>query len=303
MGTAVTFLAPHRRTVFGPSPSCGATKPSSPPARPTGGAFATPGSGSSSGVSAKWPYIAVRGRQHRETRRLSGTDWGRCVARAEAEVSNCSSDTPLGPSHGRSDNAAGRGPRRVTAGRYLTTNASVTPLPPPLPDRHGPGRRLPAQHPHHRALRQLRAASALDPHPRHAPARNHTPDHRARPPTQSRVAHGPAPPRPHREALQHGHAQSAAVKGECPQCRDRRSRQRLRARVRQRSICPPCPSRLGESTPTETPLTAATLEPPCQDCSYDLMIYPWPPAPPSSRPRTPPPPRAGTSFDPPAHPC
>ena len=29
-----------------------------------------------SGVSAKWPYIAVRGRQHRETRRLSGTDWG-----------------------------------------------------------------------------------------------------------------------------------------------------------------------------------------------------------------------------------
>ena len=43
VGSVVTFLDRHRRTVSAPSPSCGATKPSSPAARPADGACATPG--------------------------------------------------------------------------------------------------------------------------------------------------------------------------------------------------------------------------------------------------------------------
>ena len=65
-----------------------------------------------------------------------------------------------------------------------------------------------------------------------------TRDHRARPRTRRRAADSRAAHRVHGEALQHGHAQPEAVDGGVPRCRDRWFRQRLTAKVRQRSICP-----------------------------------------------------------------
>ena len=64
-----------------------------------------------------------------------------------------------------------------------------------------------------RALGQLRAASDLERHPGHTPARDRTRDRRARSRTRRRVADGRAAHRLHGEALQHRHAQPEAVDG------------------------------------------------------------------------------------------
>ena len=116
----------------------------------------------------------------------------------------------------------------------------------------------------------------LGRHPRHAPARGRERDHRARPRTRRRVVDRRVAHRLHGAALQHRRAQPEALDGGVPPV--------------PRPLVPSMPD--GESTPTldlsaarladrlenqrprGSPLTAATREPACQDCSYDLMIDP-----------------------------
>ena len=117
----------------------------------------------------------------------------------------------------------------------------------------------------------------------------------------ARAAH-----RLHGEPLQHPHPQPEAVDGGVPPV--------------PRPAVPSTPD--GDSTPTldlstaglahrlenQRPrgrlLTAAAHEPTCQDYSYDLMIDPMATGTVKTTVRGPaPPPRAGGSFDPPAHPC
>ena len=213
-----------------------------------------------------------------------------------------------------SSRPAPRAERRCSRSRTTLRNCSNAtstrragdPVALPLRDRHGPRRHLPARHPDHRALGQLRAASALGRHPRHAPARDRTRDRRTRPRTRRRVADSRAAHRVHGEALQHRHPQPEAVDRGVPPV--------------PRPVVPSPPD--GESTPTldlptvplahrldnqrprGRPLTAATREPTCQDCSYDPMIDPMATGTVQTTVRGPaPPPRAGGSFGPPSHPC
>ena len=158
--------------------------------------------------------------------------------------------------------------------RHLNTGAPATRWRFRFETATAPRRHLPVHREDHRTLGQLRAASTLGRHPRHAPARDRARDRRTRPRTRRRVADSRAAHRLHGEALQHRHAQPEAVDRGVPPV--------------PRPVVPPTPD--GESTPTldlpavplthrlenqrprGRPLTPATREPTCQDCSYNLMI-------------------------------
>ena len=134
--------------------------------------------------------------------------------------------------------------------RHLNTERHGDAVALPLRDRHEPRRHLPAQHSDHRALGQLRAASALGRHPGHAPARGRTRDRRARPRTRRRVADRRPAHRLHGEPPPHRHPQPEAVNRTVPPgYRNRWFRQRLTAKLRQRSICPRCRSHIAWRIP------------------------------------------------------
>ena len=149
-----------------------------------------------------------------------------------------------GPPGGATMQHAGRGPRRRATRTPPQHGRPRDVVALPLRDRHEPHRHLWVQHQDHRALGQLRAPSALERHPRHAHPRDRTRDRR---PGHTHDAVWQTAARRIGCTANRCSTVNHSLKrwiGECPRCRDRWFRQRLTAKVRQRSICPRCRSRI-----------------------------------------------------------